>query len=404
MFIHFCRNRFLKNLAFAVAVISTCSLPNAALLRAMAIVQSTSTNDPVDQEENLSQQLAPVAGEAKTKQLETVGRALRFLDSQQAEDGSFSSHAGTGPTSMVVSAMLRHGRNVKHPVVGRGLQFILSNLREDGGIYAEKSIHRNYETALAVVALSDASNGKYQNEIAAADKFLRRLQWDEGEKKEKDDMSYGGAGYGSHTRPDLSNTSFMIDALKAAGAEAGDPDLEKALAFVTRCQNHESATNKTAFATSGPKDGGFFYTAAAGGESKAGQLESSPNGLRSYGSMTYAGLKSLLYAGVKKDDSRVKAAISYLQKHYDLESNPGMGAEGLYYYYHLFAKALRAVGEPTFKSEDGTQHDWRVELIDELASRQLDNGSWLNQGSDRWMEGDPNLVTAYALLALSYTN
>lgn len=337
-----------------------------------------------------------------------VQKAFAFLDAQQAEDGSFSSHAGTGPTSMIVSAMLRHGRDAKHPVVAKGLTYLMDNVRQEGGIHAEKSIHRNYETALALVALADVDGGKkYAETIAAADKFLRRLQWDEGEKKEADDMAYGGAGYGSHTRPDLSNTSFLIDALKAAGAEEGDPDLQKALLFVTRCQNHESAENKTQFATSGPKDGGFFYTAAAGGESKAGEIEqggaAAGKGLRSYGSMTYAGLKSLLYAGVEKDDSRVQAALSYLKNNYDLESNPGMGAQGLYYYYHLFGKSLKAVGEESFATADGTKHDWRSELVTELASRQQENGSWLNTESDRWMEGDPNLVTAYALLALSYT-
>ena len=31
---------------------------------------------------------------------------------------------------------------------------------------------------------------------------------------------YGGAGYGKHSRPDLSNTSFLIDALRAVGNEA----------------------------------------------------------------------------------------------------------------------------------------------------------------------------------------
>ena len=46
-------------------------------------------------------------------------------------------------------------------------------------------------------------------------------------------------------------------------------------------------------------------------------------------------------------------------------------------------------------------HDWRSELVGELVHSQRQNGSWVNE-NDRWMEGDPNLVTAYALLALSY--
>ncbi len=41
------------------------------------------------------------------------------------------------------------------------------------------------------------------------------------------------------------------------------------------------------------------------------------------------------------------------------------------------------------------------ELTEELARRQKENGSLVNTDA-KWMEGDPNLATAFALLALSY--
>jgi squalene-hopene/tetraprenyl-beta-curcumene cyclase len=109
----------------------------------------------------------------------------------------------------------------------------------------------------------------------------------------------------------------------------------------------------------------------------------------------------MIYAGVKADDPRVKAAVGWLQKHYDLESNPGMGTAGLYYYYQTFAKALAALGQDKFVDDKGVSHDWRAELIDALASRQKADGSWTNDNS-RWMEGDSSLSTGYALLALAY--
>jgi squalene-hopene/tetraprenyl-beta-curcumene cyclase len=118
--------------------------------------------------------------------------------------------------------------------------------------------------------------------------------------------------------------------------------------------------------------------------------------------MTYAGLKSMIYAGVKADDPRVKAALGWLKKNYDLDSNPGMGTAGLYYYYQTFAKALSALGEDKFVDVHGIAHDWRAELIDELGSRQRADGSWVNSENAKWMEGDASLVTGYALLALSY--
>ena len=49
----------------------------------------------------------------------------------------------------------------------------------------------------------------------------------------------------------------------------------------------------------------------------------------------------------------------------------------------------------------GASHDWRAELVAALAKRQQREGGWVNP-ADRFMEGDPNLVTAYALLALAY--
>jgi squalene-hopene/tetraprenyl-beta-curcumene cyclase len=130
--------------------------------------------------------------------------------------------------------------------------------------------------------------------------------------------------------------------------------------------------------------------------------EQLPNGgLRSYGSMTYAGLKSMIYAGLGPDDKRVKAAVAWLQKHYDLKSNPGMGNTGLYYYYHMFSKALDALGQDTFTDEKGVKHDWRAELRQELLRRQQPDGSWINEAT-RWLEGEPTLVTGYALMSLAY--
>jgi len=196
----------------------------------------------------------------------------------------------------------------------------------------------------------------------------------------------------------LSNTTFLLEALKATGNAADSEAIQRALVFVSRCQNLESEHNTTAFPAKNT-DGGFYYTPDAGGTSQAGTTES--GGLRSYASMTYAGLKSMIYAGVGPEDQRVKAAYAWIGKNYDLASNPGMGSSGLYYYYHTFAKALDVMGVEQVEDEAGVKHNWRAELIGELAKRQQPDGSWLNQ-NDRWLEGDPNLVTGYALLALSY--
>ena len=78
-----------------------------------------------------------------------------------------------------------------------------------------------------------------------------------------------------------------------------------------------------------------------------------------------------------------------------------MGDAGLYYYYHTFAKAMDAAGKPLIEDADGNRHDWRRELRDVLIEMQSADGSWTNT-NPRWLEGDPNLVTGYCLLALHY--
>lgn len=328
---------------------------------------------------------------------EVTARAVEFLRTTQADDGSWTSPEQPGISALVVASLLKSDVGVDDPMVAQGLEHLETFIQSDGGIYRPESSHKNYETSISLVAF-DAANkdGRYDAVLHDAADFLKGLQWDDDEGADQSDPKFGGAGYGGHKRPDLSNTSFFIEALITAGVSRDDPAMKNALVFVSRCQNLESEHNTTEFAAK-VNDGGFYYTPAAGGTSQAGPT---PNGgLRSYASMTYAGLKSMIYAGLTEDDPRVAAATNWLRRFYTLEENPGMGQQGLFYYFHTFAKALDAAGFDTFEDDQGDQHDWRAELKTHLAELQQDNGSWVNP-TDRWYEGDPNLVTAYALLAL----
>ena len=331
---------------------------------------------------------------------QSVDRAIRYLQTHgQATDGSYSAQAGPGVTAVITAGILRNGRTAADPLVAKSLKYLQRFVQPDGGIYNPKMQFRNYETCLAILCFTEAnSDGRYDKLIKNAQGYIKEIQWDEGEGHDPSSTSYGGSGYGKHQRPDLSNTQFFVDAMKASGAGPEDEALKRALAFVSRCQNLETEHNTTEHAAKNP-DGGFYYTCAAGGSSQAG--ETPQGGLRSYGSMTYAGLKSMLYAGVEPDDPRVKAALKWIEKHYGLDANPGMADNGLYYYYHVFAKSLDATGLDEIEDADGVKHDWRADLRAELTSRQRPDGSWVNENS-RWLEGDSSLVTGYALLALSY--
>ncbi len=326
-----------------------------------------------------------------------IERGVAFLRPRQDAKGGWSTQREPGVTALVVTALLRSGQVTPgDPLVTKALTYL------EGFVGLSTAPHSNYATSIALLAFQEANtNGRYDRMIKTSQQFLKTMQWDESEGKSRDNAFYGGAGYGgANSRPDLSNTAFFIEALRESGLPADDPNVQKAIVFVSRCQNLKSEFNDQPWATK-VNDGGFIYTAANGGSSMAGP-PNAEGGLRSYASMTYAGLKSMIYAGLAKDDPRVKAALTYIQKHYTLDENPGLGQQGLYYYYHTFAKTMTVLGEPTLTDTANVSHDWKADLIAALAKRQQREGSWVNP-ADRFMEGDPNLVTAYALLALAYT-
>ena len=333
----------------------------------------------------------------------SVDQAIRFLKNRgQADSGAFSPETGVAVTSLCVRAILDHRPSeLNSPAVKRAIQYILDRVQPDGGIYSPSLRFRNYETSVAISALVAANtDNQYESQLTRAEAFIKELQWDEGEGVESGDVAYGGAGYGSHSRPDLSNTTFMLDALKDLGRDANDEAVQKALKFISRTQNLAGHGNDTEHADK-IGDGGFYYTPAAGGETKVTENEVN-GGLRSYGSMTYAGLKSMIYAGLTQDDPRVRAALSFIQDNYTLKENPGVGMQGLYYYYHTFGKALDAADLTILTDGEGINHRWNRELAATLISAQQADGSWVNKDHERWMEGNRNLVTAYALMALKH--
>lgn len=328
-----------------------------------------------------------------------TGKAIEYLRKRgQDASGAFSPRVGIGVTALAATALMENGVPANDPAVAKAIDLIVKASRSDGGIYAEKSRLKMYETCVAIACLNKANrNGQYDAILKKAAGFIKGEQFDEGEGKTAADLEYGGAGYGGGSRPDLSNTAFLIEALHSLN-ESDSEAVARALQFVSKCQNLESQFNTSPEAAK-INDGGFYYTVSEGGASPAG--ETAEGGLRSYGSMTYAGFKSMIYAGLKPDDPRVKAARTWIEKNYSIQSNPGMGDAGLYYYYSLFAKALDAAGLDTIKDAEGVEHDWRTELVAHLKSLQAPDGSWTNKNT-KWMEGDPNLATTFCLLALAH--
>ena len=335
-----------------------------------------------------------------------VGKAVGYLKASQDESGGWSTAKNIGVTGVVTTGLLQCGVSPDDAPAAKGLAYIEALINPKAGHIAggdPKVGLQNYVTSVNVMALVAAKrDAKYKPAVGNAAEFLKKLQWDDGEGKAQADDEYGGAGYDSKSRPDLSNTQFFLDALKDAGVPQDDPAFTKAAVFVSRCQNLKSEHNDRPWAGK-IGDGSFIYSAAGGGSTKTNDAADAP--LIGYGSMTYAGVKSMIYAGVSKDDQRVKAALGWLRKNYTTDANPGMPPQlserGLYYYYHTMSKTLDLLGDDTFTDDKGVKHDWRADLLAALAKRQKTDGSWSNP-TDRWLEGDPNIVTGYALLALSH--
>lgn len=347
------------------------------------------------------QESAPVA-DIERQRREVVDKGLAYLAKEgQSDAGTFSAEVGPGVTALAVTSALRNGKSVDDPMVAEGLKALRSFVKPDGGIYGNGRL-KNYETCVSMVCFAEANKtGEYNEILRRAKEFVTAMQYGEGQRDPSDPW-YGGVGYGGAGRPDLSNTGYLIEALRAVESGADDPAVRRALAFVSRCQNLDSDHNDTAFAAK-VNDGGFYYEipTAKIDPSTSEERYTANGGLRSYGSMSYSGLKSMIFAGLDKDDPRVKAALQWITDHYTVQINPGMGSAGLYYYYHTFAAGLNAAGIETLRDDEGNGHDWKADLIAELGERQNDDGSW-NNDNRRWFENDKNLATSFALMALAY--
>lgn len=367
--------------------------------------------------------------EHRRKGQEMADRAIAYLRTQQdATSGGWSVNPD-GPdlpaiTGLIVTGMAMD-RNVPDfdPALEAAVGYMLSFRQPDGGIY--DGILPSYNTSICLSALAKLSRPEHEGAIAGAQHFVRSLQYWEGTDADsvsgeavavdRDHPFYGGIGYGRHGRPDGSNLNFALQALQDSGVPGDDPFVRRALVFLSRVQMLDSV-NDMPYAD-GATDGGFVYATSTtkdtpgDGQSQAGTVvETLDDGtvvsrLRSYGSMTYAGFKSYLYADLERDDPRVLAALDWIRANYTLRENPGLGADGLYYYFVTFGRALDSYGPSVLEvaGPDGevVPRDWENDLIDRLAELQNEDGSFRSV-SDRWMENNPVLITAYALLALEH--
>ncbi|MEO0511494.1 MAG: prenyltransferase/squalene oxidase repeat-containing protein [Planctomycetota bacterium] len=361
-----------------------------------------------------------------------LGAITALAERQDPATGSWGVSPGRpvlpAVTGLALTGLLMDpGVSAADPIAAKAIDFILSHQQPDGGIYDR--ILPSYNTAICVSALALARDGsspraaEIDAAIARAVPFLRGLQWGEDAVPDPalgdivasvgpEHPFYGGVGYGRSGRPDNSNLNLWLQALHDAGVPGDDPAVQRALAFLERTQMLDEV-NDMDYAE-GSQQGGFIYaTSPSGdrlgvGESKAGTVDEVDDDgnvvsrLRAYGSMTYAGFKSLAFADLDADDPRTRAARRWIEANYTMDENPGLGSDGQYYYYMIVGRAMSAWDEPRLTDRSRgleLERRWDVDLVNTLTLLQ-EPGGLFRVIDDRWMESDPMLITSYALIGV----
>ena len=327
-----------------------------------------------------------------------ITNGAAFLVKCQAEDGHWSDPQMPALTALPLWALSGANGRVKSAAsivsaqaLRKAADYVLATQRPDGGFYVPKpgrggSGLGNYNTSVCLSALFDSG-------LAPASALLKAREYIASSQLTGDDTMAGGFGYDKISRrhyADLSNTSYALSAMAKTssleelrtGGKRVDIDWEKALSFVENLMERE-----------GPDAGGAAYnerTPQAGTTTNAqGRVH-----LRAYGSMTYAAVLSMCSAKLDRGDPRVRQSLEYLSKNWTVDENPGMGSQGLYYFYDIMARALSAAQVDTVGG-----HEWKKELGAKIVSLQKPDGSWSNDNNRFW-EADPVLCTSFALIVL----
>tara|TARA_R110002072_G_scaffold18961_1_gene70184 strand:+ start:99 stop:1184 length:1086 start_codon:yes stop_codon:yes gene_type:complete len=346
--------------------------------------------------------------------------AQAFLLKGQHDNGGFGQIPGQPPGEVGITGLVIRGlagapeefQAAAKPAIEKAIGYLLKHQQKDGSFTQERSGLSTYRTAIAINALVAVDRKRYAAEIKKAADWLKGDQFDAEEGVGEDNPHFGGFGYdkgGEKPDADMSNTLMAIGALRDAGISPDDPVFKRALTFLSRCQN-SSETNPGVGKLKPKDDGGFIYDPGLS-RNKSGAVTNADGTMsfESYASMTYGGLMSMIYTGVSKDDARIKAALAWIKANYTLDENYGLGIrnkdpkaaqQGLYYYYHVFAKALASLDTKTVQTKEGPRI-WADDLAAAFIKRQQKDGSFVNP-VDRWWERDPTLVTAYVINAYNY--
>jgi len=313
---------------------------------------------------------------------------------------TFSGKAAPDIVAVVMAAQLTACTGyVDSARVAEGLKRLERILNDDASRMADD--RQTFVLSFGLMAIVGAKDfGRYDRLIERTRDRLKAVQWDATGGNAESKSFLGGAGYKSLAPPDLYHTSLAIESLRRAGVPASDPFMQRAIRFVSSCQCLENEGSPAA--SFGATERGGFSIAPPAPNGSKGKREADDS-LPPCGSLTCAGLKSLIYCGVPKEDRRVVAALDWVRRNYTLAANPGMSIPRfrLYDYYLSLSGAMTVFHEDSIVDAKNVRHNWRRELEQVLEAEQQPDGSWLNPAeADTLAEAHPLVTTSLAVMTL----
>ncbi len=279
----------------------------------------------------------------------TLTRGLAALAAMQGGDGSwggvrFERHVAI--TALAGLALMADGNIPGRGPYGRhvekAMEFVLRSVAETGLIAADTSHGPMYGHGFATLFLGEiygmtaggadtAQSKRVHEALVKACRLIVQTQNDEG------GWRYNPVPHDA----DVSVTICQIMGLRSArnaGLEIPKATIDKAVEYVRACQN---------------ADGGFRYQMISGGSAWP---------------RTAAGVASLFYAGIYKDES-IDRALTYLSV--NAMPGRGIGVGSHYFYGHYYAvQAMYLAGGESWAQ-------WWPAVRDELISQQNPNdGTW----------------------------
>jgi len=309
---------------------------------------------------------AAAPGVTREQVEQSIKSAVKYLLKTQRPEGTWGTEPGE--SALVTLALLTAGESPDSEPMRRGLD-ALRKCRINAS-------HETYTRSLLTMAFAAADPEKFRDQIAAHAEWLEQAQTRSGAWN----YSEGGGRSGG----DNSNTQYALLGLNAA-SEAGFAVRPEVW---LRSRRYWELTQNS--------DGSWGYHPGNG----------------STGSMTCAGIASLVITGLKRVQGReqlvgdriemcgeesvslsLQRGIDWMSTHFDVGQNINSGQ--LWHFYYLYG--LERVGRLSGRRFFGS-HDWYREGAGYLVRNQDPlQGYWRGQG----FEADPVVTTSFSLLFLA---